>query len=302
MQTATEPTMCGPGEDRWKLTGGVDRAVREITDGNSSSAQAHELSELRHQRDELRRTVFEAAQMQRRLCGPRYLRRGSYTLAGELFPVQQVSGDFLSVFERGSRLIFALGDIAGKGLRAGMWFTHVVGLIRTSINRNEPAAAMSVINRELYNTEFAPLTSLFLASLDLQSDEITYCNAGHPPSLMMRHSGTVEPLHIGGPILGAVPEAEYAAGRIRLEAGDSLLSFSDGIMESRNPLGSEFGTERLILAAKNATYSSATGKLFSLLGTVADFVSPGPREDDFAVLWLNRDGEDPFVAKEPQVR
>lgn len=291
MQTATELTMCGPGEDRWELTGGVDRAGWGITDGDRSSAQADESSELRHQQDELRRTVFEAAQMQRRLCGPRYLRRGSYTLAGELFPVQHLSGDFLSVFDRGSRLIFALGDIAGKGLKAGMWFTHVVGLIRASINGNEPAAAMSAINGELCSTEFAPLTSLFLASLDLQSDEIRYCNAGHPPSLMMRQSGTVEPLHIGGPILGAVPEAEYGAGRIRIDAGDSLLSFSDGIMESRNPLGSEFGTERLILAAKNAPYSSATDKLFSLLGAVADFVSPGPREDDFAVLWLNRDDQ-----------
>jgi sigma-B regulation protein RsbU (phosphoserine phosphatase) len=290
MQTATQKTMRGPGEDRWELTGEPDR-VWTATEGDHSSTQADELFELRHEQDDLRRTVLEAAQLQRRLCGPRYLRRGSYTLAAELFPVQHVSGDLLSVLECGSRLIFALGDIAGKGLRAGMWFTHVVGLIRTSINRNEPAAAMSAINRELYSTEFAPLTSLFLASLDLQSDEITYCNAGHPPSLIMRQSGGVEPLHIGGPILGAVPEAEYAAGRIRLEAGDSLLSFSDGIMESRNPLGSEFGIERLILAAKNATYSSATDKLFSLLGTVADFVSPGPREDDFAVLWLNRDDQ-----------
>jgi sigma-B regulation protein RsbU (phosphoserine phosphatase) len=248
------------------------------------------LSELRLEHDDLRRAVFEAAQMQRRLCGPRNLRRGSYTLASELFPVQHVSGDFLSVFEQESRLIFALGDIAGKGLAAGMWFTHMVGLIRMSIDGKGPAAAMSAINRELCCAEFAPpLTSLFLASLDLESDEITYCNAGHPPSLIVRRPGTVEPLHIGGPILGAVPEAAYSAAGIRLEAGDSLLSFSDGIMECRNPLGAEFGTERLILAAERAAYSSATGKLFSLLGEVEDFVSTGQREDDFAVLWLHRD-------------
>ena len=71
MQTATELTMRGPREDRWELTGGVDRASWGITDGDRSSAQADESSELRHQQDELRRTVFEAAQMQRRLCGPR---------------------------------------------------------------------------------------------------------------------------------------------------------------------------------------------------------------------------------------
>lgn len=290
MHMATQPTMRRHEEGDWELTGGATAAAWGIMDGGRSAAHAEELSELRRIHDELRRTVFEAAQMQRRLCGPRYLRRGPYTLAGELFPVQHMSGDFISVFEQDSRLIFALGDIAGKGLVAGMWFTHMVGLIRISIDENGPAAAMSAINRELCCTEFAPpLTSLFLASMDLESDEITYCNAGHPPSLIVRRAGTVEALHIGGPILGAVPEAAYSAARVRLEAGDSLLSFSDGIMECRNPLGTEFGTERLILSAESATYSSATGKLFSLLGAVEDFVSTGQREDDFAVLWLCRD-------------
>ena len=286
---ATQPTMRRYEEGGWELTGGATAATRAIMDGGTV-AHEEELSELRREYDELRRTVFEATQMQRRLCGPRSLRRGRYTLAGELFPVQHMSGDFITVFERDSRLIFALGDIAGKGLAAGMWFTHMVGLIRISIDKNGPAAAMAAINRELCCTEFAPpLTSLFLASLDLDSDEITYCNAGHPPSLIVRRAGMVEALHIGGPILGVVPEATYSAARVRLGAGDSLLSFSDGIMECRNPLGTEFGTERLILSAESATDSSATGKLFSLLGAVEDFVSTGPREDDFAVLWLCRD-------------
>lgn len=289
MQMAAQPTMRRHEEGNWKLAGGATAAARGIMDGGSTT-HAEELSELRREHDELRRTVFEAAQMQRRLCGPRSLRRGSYTLAGELFPVWHMSGDFITVFEQDSRLIFALGDIAGKGLAAGMWFTHLVGLIRTSIHESGPAAAMSAINRQLSCTEFAPpLTSLFLASLDLDSDEITYCNAGHPPSLIVRRAGTVEALDIGGPILGAVLEATYSAARVRLGAGDSLLSFSDGIMECRNPFGTEFGTERLILSARSATCSSATGKLFSLLGAVEDFVSTGQREDDFAVLWICRD-------------
>ena len=292
MQMVTHPTICGHNEDGWALAPGMAGVAWKITDREHSEA-ADELSELRREHDELRRTVFEAAQMQRRLCGPRHVRRGSYTLAGELFPVQHVSGDFLTVFEQESRLIFALGDIAGKGLAAGMWFTHMVGLIRMSISGKEPADGMSAINRELCCAEFAPpLTSLFLASLDQESDEITYCNAGHPPSLIVRRPGTVESLHIGGPILGAVPEAPYSAARIQLQAGDSLLSFSDGIMECRNSLGAEFGTERLILAAKSAPDSSATDKLFTLLGAVEDFVSPGQREDDFAVLLLHRNFSD----------
>jgi sigma-B regulation protein RsbU (phosphoserine phosphatase) len=292
MQMTTQPAMYGQREDIWEMAAGV-APVPSIANGDRNCTQAEELSALRREHDELRRTVFEAAHMQRRLCGPRQLRRGPYTLAGELFPVQHVSGDFLSVFEQESRLIFALGDIAGKGLMAGMWFTQMAGLIRMSINGRGLAAAMSAINHELCCTESGPpLTSLFLASLDVESDEITYCNAGHPPSLIVRRTGTVEQLEIGGPILGAVPEAAYGTARIRLKVGDSLLSYSDGIMECRNPLREEFGTERLILAAQSAAYSSATGKLFSLLGAVEDFVGTGQREDDFAVLWLCRDDRD----------
>jgi sigma-B regulation protein RsbU (phosphoserine phosphatase) len=88
-------------------------------------------------------------------------------------------------------------------------------------------------------------------------------------------------------MLGAVPEAAYEAAQVRLGSGDSLLSYSDGIVECQNPRGEEFGTERLILAAHHAAHAS--GKLFSLLGTVEDFAGAGKREDDFAVLLLHRD-------------
>ena len=253
---------------------------------------AEELTQLHGEHDELRRTVLEAAQMQRKLCGPRLLRRGAYTLTGELFPVRHVSGDFITILERESHIVFAIGDIAGKGLLAGMWFTHMVGLIRMSVGNGAPdaAQAMKAINRELCNVEFAPpISSLFLASLDLETEQLTYCNAGHPPSLILRNSGTVEPLEIGGPILGAVPEAEYAAAQIRLMGGDSLLSYSDGLVECRNPQDEEFGTERLLVAARHAQFAPATGKLFSLLGAVEDFAGAGRREDDFAVLLLHRD-------------
>jgi len=254
-----------------------------------NSALEEELSQLRREHDELRRTVYEAAHMQRRLCGSRQLRRGPYTLTSELFPVRHVSGDFISAFDQGTNLVFAIGDIAGKGLAAGMWFTHMVGLIRIAIHDSAPAAALKAINRELCNTEFAPpLTSLFLASLSLETGHITYGNAGHPPSLVLRESGAVESLHIGGPILGAVPAAEYEAARVRLEPGDSLLSYSDGIVECRNSRGEEFGTERLIASAGQAANVSG-GKLFSVLGTVEDFAGAGRRDDDFAVLLVRRD-------------
>lgn len=265
----------------------------ELTRRNRSLEE--QLSVLRSEHDELRRTIFEAAHMQRRLCGPRHVRREPFTLASELFPVQHLSGDLISVFDRGAELVFAIGDIAGKGLAAGMWFTHLVGLIRLQVfSRKAPAAAMSAINQELCNVQFAPLlTSLFLATLNIETDTITYCNAGHPPCLLIRHVGPVESLDAGGPILGAVPDASYVCGQSRLWPGDSVLAYSDGIVECRNARGAEFGTERLLSTVGRSHNSSASGRLFSLLGAVEDFAGSGTREDDFALMFLHRDEANP---------
>ena len=297
MQVEMLPTMRGHGETaRPRVNSEVARKdwMRlQALLASRNRALEEEMAQLRREHDKLRRTVYEAAQMQRRLCGSRQLRRGAFTLTSELFPVRHVSGDFISVLDQGTNLVFAIGDIAGKGLGAGMWFTHLLGLIRMSVSDSGLAVAMSKINQELCNTVFAPpLTSLFLASLNVETGEITYCNAGHPPSLVLRSSGDMEPLEIGGPILGAVPEAAYEAAQVRLGSGDSLLSYSDGIVECQNPRGEEFGTERLVLAANHAAHASTPGKLFSVLGTVEDFAGAGRREDDFAVLLLHRDEQE----------
>src|SRR5713226_8536427 len=138
-----------------------------------------QLATLRRDHDDLRRTMYEAAQVQRKLCGPRLLRREPFEIASEIFPVRHLSGDFISVFELSTNLVFAIGDIAGKGLSAGMWFTHVVGMVRLQIEAlGDPAAALSAINRNLLLTRLElPLTSLLLARLTLNTGEITYCNA-----------------------------------------------------------------------------------------------------------------------------
>src|SRR5213078_2577915 len=107
-----------------------------------------QLASLKREHDDLSRSVYEAAQVQRRLCGPRHLRAGGYEFASEIFPVRHLSGDFISLLQLEGDLVFAIGDIAGKGLTAGMWFTHVVGMIRRQMSvLGDPAAALSSVNR-----------------------------------------------------------------------------------------------------------------------------------------------------------
>jgi serine phosphatase RsbU (regulator of sigma subunit) len=228
--------------------------------------------------------------VQRRLCGPRYLRAGSYDIAGEIFPVRHLSGDFISLLQLDGDLVVAIGDIAGKGLTAAMWFTHVVGMVRRQISElGDPADALSVVNRDLLlaGLEF-PLTTLFLARLNPETGELTYCNAGHPPALLIGEKSDVQELRIGGPVLGAIAGAMFVNGHITLSPGNTLLAYSDGIAECRNELGVEFGDEGLLNAARTFSGFNSADMLFSMLAAVENFVGHQQREDDVALIVLHR--------------
>lgn len=252
-----------------------------------------QLAQVRREHDELRRVFFEAAQVQRRLCGPRLLRRGPFEIATEIFPVRHLSGDFISLFEARGDLIFGVGDIAGKGLPAGMWFTHLISMIRLQFDRqDDPATTLAAVNRDLLRTGMElPLTTLFLARLNSKNGGITYCNAGHPPAVLLRANGRLENLRAGGPLLGAMAGTSFVNGTATLESGDTLLGYSDGITECRNAAGADFGGERLLTAAQAACDSGAAATLFSVLGAVEDFAGSQPREDDFALIVVHRDAD-----------
>lgn len=238
------------------------------------AALEEDLARLRCEHDDLRRTFFEAAQVQRRLCGPRYRRFGAFEVASEIFPVRHLSGDFVRLFECAGDVVFAIGDIGGKGLPAGMWLTHLLSLLWQKFEMcGDPAATLSAVNRDLLRTRLeVPLTTLFVARLHLNTAEVTYCNAGHPPTLLLRANGQVESLQEGGPLLGVVTGAGFANGHVALRAGDTLLGYSDGIVECRNPEGFNFGVERLLTAAQVEDGAAASATLFSVLGAVEDLL------------------------------
>src|SRR6266478_5168895 len=103
-----------------KPSGKAPRPEQELED---------KLSALQKDYAELRTEIFEAAQVHRRLCAPRLVRHGDFEIASEIFAVRHLPGDFFTVEETNSGVVLALGDICGKGLAAGMWTTHLVGLV-----------------------------------------------------------------------------------------------------------------------------------------------------------------------------
>jgi sigma-B regulation protein RsbU (phosphoserine phosphatase) len=279
----------------------ANRAVDGLADQQTLAATASELAEstvaLREELDSLRRdhsrlqqAVYEAAQIQRRLCAPRELVWGEFEVAGEIFPVRHLSGDFFKVTKLGSVLGLTVGDIAGKGLSAGIWQAHLMDLIqRCARTCARPADAVAAANRDLCRDQNEPpIAGLFFARLDPASGELEYCNAGLPPPLLLRRDRTIERLEEGGPMLGALQESTYKSGRVCLNPGDMLLAYSDGLTECRNSLEEEFEMERLAAAAKAISGGTANQVLFSTLGAVLDFADSCPPGDDLTLLVVRR--------------
>lgn len=247
------------------------------------------------QRDyaELNAAIFEAAQVHRRLCAPSLVRRGAFDVASEIFAVRHLPGDFFSVEETSDGLILALGDIGGKGLAAGMWVTHLIGLLRThTAASSNPEAIVCGVNRDTSRlSAIEPLSTLFVARLDSVTGQLDYCSAGHPPALLLRMNGQLELLSDGGPVLGFVPSASFECGSVRLDAGDLLLACSDGILESFNEADQEFGSQRLEAELRRAQGGSAESVLFSVLGAVQDFAAPRPLTDDMTLVVVRNNGK-----------
>jgi serine phosphatase RsbU (regulator of sigma subunit) len=237
----------------------------------------------------LNEALSNAAQLQRKLSAPREIRHGRFEIASEIFAASHLSGDFYDVQEDDGHLTFAVGDIAGKGLVAGLWFTYLVGLVRLRAESSkDPSSVAAAVNRDLSRLcEMPPTVALFVARLNLASGEMVYTNAGQPSAVLIRTGGTVEFLSAGGPILGAVPGADFESRRTTLTAGDTLIVASDGIHECRNGADEEFGAARLVEAALATRGLPAVAALFSILGAAQDFSGGRAQCDELTLMAIH---------------
>lgn len=247
------------------------------------------LAALQKDYADLHTAIFEAAQVHRRLCAPRLVRHGDFEIASEIFAVRHLPGDFFTVKTTSAGVILALGDICGKGLAAGMWTTHLVGLVGAhAAVTSDPESIVGGVNRDVCGMGSVPLASLFLAKLDPTTGRLDYCSAGHPPALLLRANGELELLSDGGLLLGVTANAPYISGCVELRSGDVLLTYSDGVLESVNNADEEFGYARIEAQLRRAHTNSADAVLFSVLGAVQDFAATRPLVDDMSLAIVRR--------------
>ncbi len=268
-------------------------AVSPVSSPKAINELEQRLETLQKDYADLNTAIFEAAQVHRRLCAPSLIRYGRFDIASEIFAVRHLPGDFFTVEETERGLVFALGDIGGKGLAAGMWVTHLIGLIRThTAVSSDPHAIAAAVNRDIARlASVEPLSTMFIGRLDAGTGTLDYCSAGHPSALLLRADGQLESLSEGGPMLGVVPSASFPCGTVQLRTDDVMLVCSDGILESFDEAEREFGVHRLEAEFRRAQGGSAESVLFSVLGAVQDFAAPRPLTDDMTLVIVRNTNE-----------
>jgi len=216
---------------------------------------------------------------------------GSVEIAGRNIPSLDVGGDYFDfVDSEDGRVMVGLGDVAGKGMPAALLMTHLHASVRAQVGTERPILEiMRRLNRSVHqNVHGDRFITLFLALLDGETGEITYVNGGHNPPFLLRATGEIEPLTQGGLLLGIVPEAEYASGTVRLEPGELLLIYSDGVTEARSAEEEEFGEERLMEFLRQSRSLSPVDMIELLIQRVREFSSRGKPSDDVTIVVMRR--------------
>jgi serine phosphatase RsbU (regulator of sigma subunit) len=210
--------------------------------------QRHEFFELaRRQRDDLAAEVRLAAHLQQRLLQLNRPPTDRLDVFARTAPLKGVGGDYYDFLQLGpDRVGIVIADVAGKGLPAAMLMPAVRIALRSIVQRaDEPTVIVSELGHSIYRaTEPENYATLFFAAIDLDSGRLECVNAGHLPALLVSPDGAVRWLGAGGPPVGLLADAQYTSEVATLDPGGNLVLYTDGVTESQDAAGEEYGVER----------------------------------------------------------
>ena len=212
-------------------------------------------------------------------------------IAAGTLPCRTVGGDYYDYlpFPDG-RIGVLIGDVAGKGMPASLLMTSLQARVKVLFeDGDELAQKMNRLNKHTAaNCPDNRFITFFMTIVDPKTGELVYTNAGHNPPLLVRANGTVEQLKGGGIILGILPIAKYEDFRIRMEPGDTLVLYSDGVTEAVDPSDVDFGEDRLSDLVTSMRGRPASEVVAAVQTAVANFSSGAPQFDDITVVVMRR--------------
>lgn len=294
-QEAAPSMSSGEQEPIW---GGVFTRFEDI-DGNSfalvsfdeesRAVEAHRRA-VSEKREAERRTAHEleiARQVQARLFPQTLPPSSTLEYAGLCIQARQVGGDYYDFLDLGQeRLGLVIGDIAGKGFAAALLMANLQANLRSQCATalEQPQRFLRSVNQLFCeNTIDSAYATLFFAEYDDRAQRLRYANCGHLCGLLLRSDDTLDRLESTGTVLGLFTDWDCSIGERRLHSGDLFVLYTDGVTESFNEAGDEFGEERLIEALRRRRDLPSRVMLESIVDDIRKF-SPDEQHDDITMI------------------
>jgi phosphoserine phosphatase RsbU/P len=247
------------------------------------------------QKERLERELEIAKEVQEHLFPGQNPRMGRLDVSGICLPARVVSGDYYDFLFLGeNELGLALADICGKGISAALLMSNLQATLRSNVlnfwhhngSNGEKALAKIVerLNFQMFSyTSANKFASFFCAVYNDVSQTLTYCNAGHNPPLHFSGEG-FKRLHTGGTVVGIFADSMYEQETIHLQSGDFLVAYTDGITESVNEKGEEFGEDQLIELVRKNRNLDADKLKGVIVEQVLSWTAAEEREDDMTLV------------------
>ncbi len=272
-----------------EMAAGLDAARGRLRAANDELATVNQLLSQRIE-EELAK-VRLAAVIQRDLLPKQAPQIEGYDLAGRSIPAQTVGGDYFDFIPAGDGgLAMCLGDVSGKGLPASLLMANLQAAVRSQVLASASVTeCLRRTNTLLYrSTDPGKFVTAFFCVLDPGAHRLRFSSAGHNPPILLRASGEVQMLEVGGLILGVMEDTEYEDAVCELDPGDVLVIYSDGISEAPDSDGGEFGEQGIIDVLVRERQQSAATILDAVVKAALDFSGDQLQMDDMTMIVLKR--------------
>ena len=252
--------------------------INEISHQARVNLQRSHLRELASS-EELQR----AAAVQRALLPKNQSLLPGYQVAGTCVPSRSVGGDFFDWYEIDGGLAITMGDVMGKGVGAGMVAATARAVVRGAASEPDPTVALGHMAACLDNElkDASTFLTLFHARLNAANGSLDYADAGHGLTLIVRHDGTHQRMDSPDLPVGILPDPAWTRQRIELAPGDTLVCFSDGVLDLYD------GT--LAAIAEIATITHASTSAHAVAEAVAAIARQQQNDDDVTIMALRRE-------------
>ncbi len=213
-------------------------------------------------------------------------------LAALMTPAKDVGGDFYDFFRiDANRIGVVMADVSGKGIPAAIFMAVSRTLIRTvGLQDYAPGKCLTKSN-ELLSAESVDsmFVTVFYGIYHIDTGELEYCNGGHNSPYILHANGEIEMLPISkNPIVGAIEGVEYQGETTKLEVGDTLIMYTDGINEATNNAFEEYGDERMAQKLKSLNGKTCKEMIDEQLEAVKTFAGDAEQSDDITIMALKR--------------